>query len=382
MKRVVIFSTGLGRGGAETQLMRVARELVARGVRVTVVSLLDNNLWEEDLAESGIAYRCLHFTRGRPSAAGFARALALLVRERPCVVLSFLTAANVLARVAAPLAGVPAVVSSVRSIVSGSSRKSKYEFFLANRDHAVVFNARCIADDAIARGLLEPARARVLRNALDLDAFDARVTEAARAGLREEAGVGDDDFVWISVGNVRPVKNMSSLVRAFRRVHKDWSNARLWVVGRHYEDYPAALEAAGDLVDAGVVRFWGLRQDIPELLSAADAFALASHREGTPNAVIEAHAAKLPVAATRVGGTPEVLEDGVSGWMIDAPTDDAIELTLREAMATEQRKRASMGVAGRARVEREHAAPALLDAWFELLSAAARGDVVASNAGP
>ena len=130
------------------------------------------------------------------------------------------------------------------------------------------------------------------------------------------------------------------------------------------------------------MRFWGLRQDIPELLSAADAFALASHREGTPNAVIEAHAAKLPVAATRVGGTPEVLEDGVSGWMIDAPTDDAIELTLREAMATEQRKRASMGLAGRARVEREHAAPALLDAWVELLSAAARGDVVASNAGP
>ena len=130
MKRVVIFSTGLGRGGAETQLMRVARELVARGVRVTVVSLLDKNLWEEELAESGIAYRCLHFTRGRPSAAGFARALALLVRERPCVVLSFLTAANVLARVKRRSRG-SRRGGSVRSIVSGSSRKSKYEFFLA-----------------------------------------------------------------------------------------------------------------------------------------------------------------------------------------------------------------------------------------------------------
>lgn len=367
MKRVVIFTTGLGVGGAETQLLRVADALVARGVRVTIVSLIDRNLWGDRLERSGIRYVCLHMKRGRPTPGGVAQAIALLVRERPHLLLSFLTAANVLARVVGPLAGVPAIVTSIRSAVAQTWRGARYEFALAKRDQALVFNAQTVADDAIARGLVRAERAHVIRNALDLDAFDARASAAARVSRRAEAGVSDDAFVWISVGNVHARKNMSALVRAFRRLHSDAPSTRLWIVGRHYDDYPVALEAAGRLVDEGVVRFWGLRDDVPELLAGADAFALSSKREGTPNVVIEAHAARLPVVATDVGGTREMIEEGESGWLIASPDAEATEAALRRVMALPLEERRALGQRGRARVEREHAAPVVLDAWVQLL---------------
>ena len=98
------------------------------------------------------------------------------------------------------------------------------------------------------------------------------------------------------------------------------------------------------------VRFLGSRSDVPRLLHAADIFLLTSVSEGIPLTVIEAMAAGLPVVATRVGGVPEIVEDGKTGWLAPAGNDaELADAVLRLAESLPLRKQ--MGIAGRQRAE-------------------------------
>ncbi|MGH9853830.1 MAG: glycosyltransferase, partial [Blastocatellia bacterium] len=166
-------------------------------------------------------------------------------------------------------------------------------------------------------------RMRVVPNGIDV----RRIDDADRSGAREELGIGADDFVIGAVARLDATKDTITLARAFARLYlaqaqaqarsslEPESRLRLLIVGDG--DQGTAIERfVSEQGLDGEVIFAGVRHDVPRLLGAMNLFALSSLSEGMPITVLEAMAARLPVVATRVGSLPELVEEGVTGFLV------------------------------------------------------------------
>jgi glycosyltransferase involved in cell wall biosynthesis len=182
----------------------------------------------------------------------------------------------------------------------------------------------------------------VLPNGVDLPAA-ASLPEQAQA--RATLGLPLEGLLVASVARLNPVKRLDVLLQALALVEE----AKLVLVGDGPER--GRLEAlAESLGISGRVHLAGYREDVWPWLAACDVFALSSEWEGMPNAVLEAMAAGLPVVATRVGGTPDVVVEGVTGYLV--PSDDPLALARAlKALIRDSGLRYQMGAAGRHRVE-------------------------------
>jgi len=179
---------------------------------------------------------------------------------------------------------------------------------------------------------------------------------ADRAAARREMGLEEGAAVLGVVGRLDPIKDHRTLFRAFEVVRRQYPASRLLVVGDGPER--AALEAvAGQGID-----FLGDRGDVPEVLRALDVFVLPSLNEGISNTVLEAMASALPVVATRVGGTPELVDDGVTGRLVPVSDGERLATALTEYLSNPDRRQ-SHGAAGRARAVAEFSVAAMVGAY-------------------
>jgi sugar transferase (PEP-CTERM/EpsH1 system associated) len=188
-------------------------------------------------------------------------------------------------------------------------------------------------------------RVGILYNGIDPDQFASDVAE--RATVRRQLGLGPDDFVILQVARLDPLKDHATAIRMMQRVTRHCPSAKLLLVG----DGPKR-----EIIEAQIeqcrlheqVRLLGVRQDVAQLLAAADLFLLTSISEGIPLTLIEAMAAGLPVVSTRVGGTGEVVGDGETGLLAPA-NDDAALSTATLRFVEDPGLRQRMGEQGRVR---------------------------------
>jgi glycosyltransferase involved in cell wall biosynthesis len=140
--------------------------------------------------------------------------------------------------------------------------------------------------------------------------------------LKERLGVEAGERVVLTVGRLSREKAQADLLRAFARLAREKAEvrARLVLVGEGPERVVLERLAAELRIDGRVV-FAGQTSDVAPFYAAADLFALPSHSEGSPYALLEAMAAGVPVVATRVGGVPEIVSDGESALVV-APRDE------------------------------------------------------------
>jgi glycosyltransferase involved in cell wall biosynthesis len=179
-------------------------------------------------------------------------------------------------------------------------------------------------------------RIRVIRNGIDL--------AGSPRPLRTVSG-------WraVHVARLNVVKDQTTLLRAARMVLDREPRFELDIVGDG-EMRPALERLAAELQLGSAVRFHGYRDDVRPFLAAADAFVLSSVSEGIAISLLEAMAAALPVVATRVGGTPEVVVDSGTGYLVPARDPAAMAEALITLLSQPEHAR-SLGDAGRARVE-------------------------------
>jgi sugar transferase (PEP-CTERM/EpsH1 system associated) len=202
-------------------------------------------------------------------------------------------------------------------------------------------------------------KVRTICNGVDTDRFASGDRKAARQALCIPAG----SAVVGTVGRLDPVKDQVGLIRAFARTAGAIPSLLL-IAG----DGPCRAELEAVARATGCqdrVRILGERGDIPTVLRALDVFVLPSLGEGISNAILEAMATALPVIASRVGGNRELVQDGVTGLLVEARRPDI----LSEAMLgylTDSRLAAAHGAAGRARVEREFSLERMLANYDEL----------------
>jgi glycosyltransferase involved in cell wall biosynthesis len=202
-----------------------------------------------------------------------------------------------------------------------------------------------IADTLKAAGI-SPAKLAVMPNGI----APAEVDHADVERTRRSLGWPENVRIVGTVGRLSTIKRQDLLLRAFARLYRVRSEARLLVVGDGPEAAALRLLSAA-LGIASAVHFAGYQQRPEAYLRLMDVFALSSDSEGMPMALLEAWAAGVPVVSTSVGGIPELIEEGCTGLLVAPGDDDALAAALEELVADPARARA-LGEAGRAEVER------------------------------
>jgi glycosyltransferase involved in cell wall biosynthesis/ribosomal protein S18 acetylase RimI-like enzyme len=343
-------------------LLPQLRRLRAEGYDVSAISAPGR--WTADLEAEGIQHiPWPHASRAwNPMAdtRAFAELLAILRRERFDLVHTHNPKPGVLGRIAARLAGVPAVLNTVHGLYATpedpaakrlavtalerlGARFSDLELYQSEED---LRWARRI-------GIVRPSKSVLLGNGTDLSRFDPQaVSRRRRAAIRRSLGLPVGAVIVGTVGRLVHEKGYRELFAAARAVRAARPDVRFLVVGSPDADKTDALDEA-EIERAGPdVTFAGWREDVRDVLGAMDVFALPSWREGVPRSAIEAAAMGLPLVVTNIRGCREVVRDGVEGVVVP-PRDPA---RLAEAVSTlvaDPALRDRMGRAARARaVER------------------------------
>jgi D-inositol-3-phosphate glycosyltransferase len=224
-------------------------------------------------------------------------------------------------------------------------------------------------------GHVGPAREVVVRWA----PAPARPREASlRARTRAALEIPASAQVVLCLGWVEPHKGQAVLARAFAHVASDHPAAMLVIAGAQPNDYVAALERW--ISRSGLARrivVVPLVEDPGPLFAAADAFALTSDVEALGRVLVEAAGAALPTLATRAGGMPEVVVDGVTGLLCEPNDVASVAAGLGALLSLTPERRAALVAAAQERVRREHDPDRYLDSVEECLAAAAGADVEA-----
>lgn len=359
--RVLLLSTSLGMGGADRQILYLARALLANRYDVRLVSMTPLGEMGRQAVVEGLSLTSLEMRRGRADWRSFRQTVASLRSWRPHVLTSFMYHANLLARLAGRSARVPLIVTSVRNEFFGSTFRDWLMRLTNWMDTCCTTNSQQVADSLAHRRLVAKSKLRVIPNGVDVSAFT--LPPAERDRVRHELGLAPNEFLWLAVGRLLPQKDYPTLLQAFQSLAN--APARLAIAGRG-----PLLDALQQLTQqfgiASRVSFLGVRQDIPALLTAADGFVLSSAWEGLPNVVMEALAAATPVVATQVGGVSELIQPGKSGFLVPARNASALSEAMRRFMSLPFDRRQEMGVTGQNHIATHYSVRAMGERWMAL----------------
>jgi glycosyltransferase involved in cell wall biosynthesis len=349
-------------GGAERVLVTLAGGLRERGFDVRVVQMGSRGWhpWVAELQSLGVPVVDL----GLRSLLDVRRVLSLVLylrSERIDVLHTHLRHSDLVGRVAAVLARRP-VISTIHNIAEvqpgwRESVRRRLDYVSARAFCPVLITVSEAQRHSYQRATrIDPARLETHLNGVDTRQF--RPDAVARAQVRAELGLAADAPVFVTVAALKPGKGIHDLLEAAALVRKQLPAARFVIAGDGQER--SDLEArAAQLGLGATVLFLGARTDVPALLAAADACVHPSLFEALPTTVIEAMAVGLPVIATSVGGTPELVNNETTGVLV--PPGCAGELAAGILRVWQSPLRAAMGEAARAWVELHASMPVWLD---------------------
>jgi glycosyltransferase involved in cell wall biosynthesis len=219
-------------------------------------------------------------------------------------------------------------------------------------------------------GVVDAARLHAVPNGILADRFS--VDPAKAAARRAELGIAPEETVVVTVARLVWFKGLDTLIDAAARLGPAWPRLRLVIVG----DGPLRAPLEQRVAERGLIGrviFTGERVDVPEILGAADIFALPSVSEGMPISILEAMAARLPVVATSVGGIPELVVPGETGLLAPARDAGRFAAALETLVAAPELRRAC-GAAGRERLDRMFSSFAMVERTASIYAGLVRAD--------
>ena len=369
MTRTVLFlARSLGVGGAERQLVVLAKGLHARGHRVVVACFYGGGALEADLAGSGVVVVDLEKGRRWNTLRFFRRLVALVRREQPAVIHGYLPVPNIVTVLLRPWARDAKIVWGVRA---SDMDLARYELvdrvvFAVSRVMSrladlIVANSRAGAEYHIAHGYPR-ARMHVVPNGIDTHRFSP--DPAGREAVRQEWNVAAGDPLVGVVARLDPMKGHPVFLRALATARRTHPRLRAVCVGEGPPAYRDELHAlAREIGVDDIVRWTGSRQDLRAVYSALDVLCSSSvFGEGFSNAVGEALACGTPCVVTDVGDSAALV--GGLGRVVPAGDPSALGDAISEALRT---RSAAHSAACRALVEREYGIERLIDRTEALL---------------
>jgi len=355
--RILYTVTWMEVGGSQTHLLQVLRLLDRSAFEPMICVLTGRGSLLDAARATGVPVVDGGVRAGFRSPAtvtAILRLARLMRRERIEVVHNYLLRANVIGTVAARLARVPVVLSSKRGCherrgleLAGAQLSNR----LADR---VTANAEAVREFVHENEGCPKEKMVVIPSGVDTDRFQPGAVASYKARL----GLDPNRPVVGVVTRMRVRKGVEEFLRAMAMVRERFAGAQTVIVGEvSLDDELQRVVAESGL--AGSLHLLGRRGDMPEVLSAFDVFVLSSHDEGMSNAILEAMAMELPVVATDVGGTGEVVRHGASGLLVPAKQVPPLAHAICEVLADGERGR-DMGRLGRRIVVERFSARAMV----------------------
>ncbi|MGO8748636.1 MAG: glycosyltransferase [Thermoguttaceae bacterium] len=352
----------LDRSGAEKQLSLLARGLPREEFEVHVCALTRGGPLEAELRAAGIPVTVIG-KRWKIDPLAFARLRRLVLELRPDVIHTWLFAANAYGRAAGIACDVQRMVAGERCV---DTWKRPHELlidrYLSRRTARIVTNSPGVQEFYAAHGL--PAeKFEVISNGIP----PAPAPNATRSRILAELGLPDPTFLIGVIGRLAHQKRVKDAIWAVDLLRVFRKDVHLLIVG----DGPhrPQLERFSDLVTTdNYVHFLGHRSDVPRLLPHFDLLWSPSAFEGQSNSVMEAMAAGVPVVATDIPGTRDLVVHGETGYLIPTRGRAAQSATVNETVArglakytndllNDREKALRMGAAGRQRMLEQFSVP-------------------------
>jgi glycosyltransferase involved in cell wall biosynthesis len=348
--RLLLVLQDLKFGGTQRQVLELARRLDPTRFRPEIWLMAAGDDLVPLAREWGIPLTWLSRQRlvGPES---LARLFLGLIRAPVDMLLLFTVVPNIWGRILGRLARVPLIVGNCRG---GTSPRLQHERRLWPLADHILCNAAAIETVLSNHHRVPRRHLTVIPNGVDTDYFRPSGTGSSVGGPKV-----------LSVARLVPDKDHDTLIRAFALAAARHPEAELWLVGEGPRQQ-AVERLAQRSLPPGKVRFFLGQTDLRPFLHQADLMALSSIHEALPNVVLEAMAAGLPVAATRVGGLPEAVVHGRTGWLVPPRDVTALGAAL-DQLLEDAETRTIFGRAGRERVKREFSLEVMVRRHEEVL---------------
>jgi L-malate glycosyltransferase len=348
--------------GAEVQLTVLLSKLVGRPDISLSVILFNEGQLENEIGALGIPVRVFPESRW-----GSGKIFLELVREfkksNIKIIHTHKYKDTILAAPAAKVCGIPHVVRTVHGLREPFEGLQDFKMSLYEAVERTVHRS-CVDSIIGVSSQIESkykAKGQVssvtcIRNGIDLE---GKPVQTDRWRTRKDLGIDSETCLIGTVGRLTPVKGIPYLLEAATILLRQGANVKILIVGGGSirQDLTAQTHNLGI---ADKVVFLGHREDTDALLQAMDIFALPSLSEGIPMALLEAMAASRPIVASRVGGIPEIIEDGFEGYLVEPMDVNGLAERCRQLIEFPEVAR-KMGERGRKRVERDFSATAMAD---------------------
>jgi glycosyltransferase involved in cell wall biosynthesis len=282
---------------------------------------------------------------------------ALIRKTKPVIVHTHSSKAGILGREAAWREHVPIIVHTIHGPPFHAREKfwKNTLYTWLERREAKRSSVLISVADAMTRQYLDRRIGRLeqyvtIRSGMEIEPF---LKPYDKALVRKRLSIPQNAFVIAKIARIAPLKGHEDLLKAVSQVRRTHPEAHLLLIGDG-ELRSQITSLASNLGLSDSLTFTGLvpPSDIPELLGAADCLVHASYREGLPRAVVQAMLSGLPVAAYALDGTPEVVEDGKTGFLVPAGDISALAAAIT-GIISDPAAASAMGAAGRRRVSGE-----------------------------
>jgi sugar transferase (PEP-CTERM/EpsH1 system associated) len=348
---VMHVSYSLDTGGAEVVILDLLRRLDRRRFRPSVCSFQVGGTMNRQFADCGVPIFEVQKREGKDWALLF-KLWRLFLRERVDIVHCHNSAMWLYAAVPARLAGVKGLILTEHAMPTRLSRL----FVTAARPlqrltSLITVNSAQVGAFLTGTLGLSGHGIKLILNGIDLARFDEHSAIDATAKKRS-LGLPDRGIVIGMVARLDPIKDHRTLLHAFSRVLVRIPNAHLLIVGSGEMDAALRDEAARLSLGERAL-FLGNRNDVRELLGIMDVFVLSSRKEGQSVAITEAMATRVPVVATNVGGTPELVLDGRTGLLVPPGDPEAMAAAIVRVL-NDSTLAKQLCAAARKRLEQEY----------------------------
>ncbi len=336
MNILYLIETG-GPGGAEQSFLRTLLEVRKRGHTCIAVTFREGWLTKK-LDEHGVTRRIIS---GNISKLKCIKHLCDLIREYKIDILhSHLLDSNFYASIASFICGIPHVGTEHGDVHHSDKKrflslKTKITSLLTSR----MISVSEFSKSALVSHGMSEKKISILGNPFNFDNQTENKSELGNyLGI---SSIQSSDWIWVHVANLRPVKDQSTLLKGFAGAKSRLSHPQHLLIAGGGELEHSLKEEAKKLGISSNVHFLGFRDDVETLLSYSNGFILSSLSEATPVSILEAAKYKLVLLASRVGGIPELITEGQTGYLY--PPSSPESLSERIDLVISDKEQARLG---------------------------------------
>ena len=356
--RIMYLISSLGSGGAERQLVELAKNIDKEKYKPFIVIYRNIIHYKYILDVEGVSVTCIEMNRNPIFLPIFLWKLVKFIKENKIdIIHSYMPGSNLWGRLAGKLAGCKIVIPSIRNAKTPliyQFRNYWPEYVLKNWTTCIISNSYKAKQEYLKNVITADDKfITVIHNGIDLsiipDRYDVPIEEQ-----RSKYNIQNDNFAIICIASICKRKNQLCLLRAINNINR--TNLKVLFVGftldeKYYQKLKTYINEnqLGDIVS-----FLGEQQDVFSIMRIADVLVLPSRGEGFPNVVMEAMSVSLPVIASDVSDIKYLVKDGINGYVFPDNDHNRLAELIEKMLSMEPSKRKEMGRAGRKIIEENY----------------------------